>query len=405
MLHPHARSCNSLGRGTRKVLTFIATAALFTGAATAAESVVVRRVPAGGIKPSAAVDATGRLHLVYFSGEPKGGDAFYVTSDDRGATFTEPVRVNNQPGSVLGASSARGPHLALGKDGIVHVLWPGSGTAKPRGLLNPKMPADSPFNGTPLLYSRGTSKEGFSEQRNVMQKTTALDGDSAIAADASGNVYIVWHGQLPHADGMNERNRAVWLARSTDSGATLSEETNILPEPTGVCACCALTASAANDGSISVLYRIAASTTERGMRALISTDGGATFTARQLDNWAIPTCPMSTASLLPAAKKAFLGAWENDGRIFAAVLPAGKATAAPAPKAAAKHPSLAQSGNGNILLTWTEGVKFGRGGNVGWQAYDPAFTPKGATGAAKDLPPNGNVAAVAFPNNQFAVIY
>ena len=36
------------------------------------DPVVVRRVPNGGMKPSAAVDESGLLHLVYFSGKPQG---------------------------------------------------------------------------------------------------------------------------------------------------------------------------------------------------------------------------------------------------------------------------------------------------------------------------------------------
>jgi hypothetical protein len=116
--------------------------------------VVVRRVPNNGFKPSAATDADGKVHLIYFTGEPSGGDAWYVTSTDGGTSFSKPLRVNSQPGSVLGASSARGPHLALAKNGRVHALWMGSSKAKPRAPLNPAMPADSPFNGIPLLYSQ-----------------------------------------------------------------------------------------------------------------------------------------------------------------------------------------------------------------------------------------------------------
>ena len=46
--------------------------------------VTLVRVPSGGIQPEAAIDPRGVLHLVYFSGEARAGDLFYVRSTDYG---------------------------------------------------------------------------------------------------------------------------------------------------------------------------------------------------------------------------------------------------------------------------------------------------------------------------------
>lgn len=367
-----------------------------------AAEVSVVRVPDGGFKASAAVDAAGALHLVYFKGEPSGGDAFYVTSRDGGASFSKPLRVNSQPASVLGASSARGPHLALGKEGRVHVLWPGSSKAQPRAPLNPAMPTSSPYNGTPLLYAR-LDGATFTPQRNLMRRTTALDGDSAIAADSTGRVYVAWHAIKPDGSARGESDRAVWLARSSDGGATFDEETNVLPEATGVCACCALAMSAAPDGRVAILYRVATAQTHRGMRLLQSRDRGETFTASQLDDWEIAMCPMSTAALLPV-RDGFLGAWENAGRISLAALPASTSSPLDGGKNC-KHPALATNSSGERLLAWTENTSFGRGGDVAWQLFDTAGRPLGDRGRATGLPGHGSVAAVAFPDGRFAVIF
>src|SRR5690349_4608410 len=64
-------------------------------------SLVVRRVPDGGIQPRAALDAHGVLHLLYFKGEAGGGDLYYATSRDLGRTFSTPRRVNSTPASVI----------------------------------------------------------------------------------------------------------------------------------------------------------------------------------------------------------------------------------------------------------------------------------------------------------------
>lgn len=50
------------------------------------------RVPQGGIQQQAVVEGR-TLHLLYFFGDPKASDLFYVNSRDFGATLSAPVRV------------------------------------------------------------------------------------------------------------------------------------------------------------------------------------------------------------------------------------------------------------------------------------------------------------------------
>ena len=90
------------------------------------------RVPQGGIQPQAIVDDKGVIHLVYFNGEPRQGDLFYVRSTDGGATFSPPLRVNSQAGSAIAAGTIRGGQIALGENGRVHVAWNGSKIARPK---------------------------------------------------------------------------------------------------------------------------------------------------------------------------------------------------------------------------------------------------------------------------------
>lgn len=83
---------------------------LFDAVANAADSskVVPLRVPHKGIQPQVAVDGKGVVHLVYFHGEARNGDLFYVRSQDRGATFSRPLRVNSHPGSAIAVGNIRG---------------------------------------------------------------------------------------------------------------------------------------------------------------------------------------------------------------------------------------------------------------------------------------------------------
>lgn len=83
------------------------------------------RIPDGGIHPQVQTDSRGRIHLIYFKGDPKRGDIFYVRSDDAVANFTPPIRVNSHPDSAIIMGTVRGPHLAIGKNDRPHVAWMG----------------------------------------------------------------------------------------------------------------------------------------------------------------------------------------------------------------------------------------------------------------------------------------
>jgi hypothetical protein len=383
----------------RAIVTTLAFAAL-NSSAFADDTVILRRVPNDGMKPSASLDEAGVLHLVYFGGKPQEGDAFYVTSRDGGATFSAPLRVNSQAGSVLGATGIRGPKLALGGNGRVHVAWNGSTAATPKGPLNPAMPADSPFNGTPLLYARlSDDGKSFEAQRNVMQHTCALDGGSDLAADRDGRVFIVFHAQLPGAK--SEAERAVWVATSTDDGRTFGKERNALPEPTGVCACCALATSTDADGTLAILYRGATKSVQRGMHLLVSRDHAETFTHKQLDEWKVATCPMSSAALL-VNKGDIFAAWENAGRIRLGDAQGIKPWTSETGEGQ-KLPVLARSPNlNNELTAWTEGMGWNKGGALAWHY---ASGDHETNGRKDGVPANGSIAAVALPNGTFVILY
>src|SRR5438067_6899265 len=73
----------AIGIGALLSLSFSARSAMTSNVA-----VALVRVPQGGIQPEAAVDSHGTLHLLYFAGEPRGGNLFYVRSTDYGRTFS-----------------------------------------------------------------------------------------------------------------------------------------------------------------------------------------------------------------------------------------------------------------------------------------------------------------------------
>jgi hypothetical protein len=383
-----------------RVLTASAIAGtVFVGASqTPGRGVSLVRLPAAGIQPQASVDAGGVVHVVYFSGEPGNGDLFYATVTDAGA-FSTPIRVNSEPGSAIATGTVRGARLAIGRNGRVHVTWNGSGRATPKAT----------GGATPMLYARfDPQRRAFEPQRNLLQFAVGLDGGGAIAADEKGRVFVAWHAGGPDSKG--EGDRRAWVTRSTDDGATFSREQAASDISTGACGCCGMDGLIDHQGSLYLLYRSAREVMNRDTYLLRSADSGRTFTSTKLQEWHIGACPMSTFALTENSDGVF-AAWETAGQVQFARVSGGTADVGgnrvemPGPSRNRRHPALATNARGEILVAWSEGTAWQRGGAVVWQVFDKNGRPMAETGRAPGVPVWGLVAAHARRDGGFAVIY
>jgi len=356
-------------------------------------SVAVTRLPGGGIQPQAAVDATGRVHALYFHGEPAHGDLFYISSTDGGRRFADPVRVNSTAGAAIATGTVRGGQLAVGRSGRVHVAWNGSRSIGPAS--------------TPMFYARlNAERTAFEPERNVMQAAYDIDGGGAVAADRNGHVWVVWHANA--AGEKEEGKRRVWVARSDDDGRTFEREHAVFDEPTGACGCCGLGSFADRRGVMYVLFRSAFEVRNRDMYLLTSRDLGAHFDGRRIDRWDVGVCVMSTQAFAEGPS-GMLAAWETNGQIYMGRIdPASgnivSVIAAPGDDRTRKHPALAAAANGDVLLAWTEGTAWNKGGSAAWQLFDVDRHAIGPVGRAENVPVWGRVAAYTRPDG-FAILY
>lgn len=357
------------------------------------------RLPDGGLQPGAVLDESARLHLIYVTGEPGQADIFYIHSGDFGSTFTDPIRVNSEPGSAIATGTVRGPQLAVGKDGRVHVAWMGSRDATPK----------APRGTTPMLYARmNDDRTGFEPQRNLIQARPGLDGGGTVAADDVGNVYVAWHAPEVHPG--TEADRRIWVAGSRDEGRTFSAETAADPEPVGTCGCCGMRAATDARGNLLMAYRSAAGTGTRDVHLLASANGIDRFKGWKIHEWEVGYCMMSTFDFWTDRRNTLL-AWETDGQIYFGIVDAQtagltKMVSAPGTGDNRKHPALARNAREEVLLAWTEGTGWNRGGRVLWQVFDRDLEPvpdkDGQTGG---LPAWGRPAAFATPDGDFVLIY
>jgi hypothetical protein len=391
---------------------FLAALVRVTAAALLEPSMVrLESVPEQGLQPQVKVDGHGRAHLVFLrpAGDAAHADVRYSKREPGESAWSEPMTVNTVPGAAIAVGTIRGPQLALGAADQVHICWNGSDRARPK-------PAQG---GVPLLYTRlNDARTAFEPERDLLGRTRYLDGGAAVAADLAGHVWLFWHAAEPGGAG-GETNRAVYLAASHDHGHDFAVERRVSPPNSGACACCGLQAGADEAGRLVVWYRAATTSDQRPGTLLFSLDHGQNFVTALQDEWAMNQCPMSSASLMlepvvGSGPGAGLAAWETAGRVrwtrwTAALL--GETTSIPpssvrsvASERPAKHPVLAANRRGEILIAWTEGTGWQRGGNFSWQVVDAQGAVR-TSGRSDGVPIWGSLAAYAEANGTFRLLH
>ena len=377
------------------LLVTASVAASFHGTVRCSPHVILVRTPNGGIQPQTVLDRDGVLHMIYFIGNAAGGDIEYVRREAEGGVFSEPIRVNSVTHSAIAIGTVRGPQMAVGKDGIVQVIWFGPAEKTAAGE-----------SAMPVFFARlNEHHTAFEPQRNLVQYATGGDGGVSIAADGKGNVYAVWHAT---GEQSGEDHRRVYLAFSSDNGKTFPREIPVSPAELGACGCCGMRAFVDTRGIFYVLYRTAAQSTHRDMTLLASADRGTTFQARTLSTWDLNACALTTASLANA-RNGIAAAWERAGEVYFTSI--DNRTFAPSDSIAApgeahnrKHPAVAVDASGNTLLAWTDGTGWAKGGSLAWQLFDAAGKPL-SSGTAPDVPVWGLPSAVVERSGSFTVVY
>ena len=359
------------------------------------------RTPAGGLQPQAVLDGSGTVHLVYLHGDPKAADVFYARRAPGHTDFSEPIRVNSQPGSAVAIGTVRGAQLALGRNNRVHVAWNGSQPATDPGA-----------KGTPMLYTRlDDSGKVFEPQRNLMTCTRNLDGGGSVAADRAGNVYVVWHAHLRTGPD-DEIHRGVYVAYSKDDGRTFTPERRVTEEKSGVCGCCGLKATVDERGDLAIVYRSADDSGNRDSMLLVSPDRGQSFQELLLGTWHSSTCPMSTPALGEGPDHKLMAMWETQGQVFRRVIIPDRPSASPEAVSAAgnpgdrKHPVVAfnPAKGPHLLLAWVEGTGWEKGGSLAWECID--LKDRSSTrGTRPGIPVWGLAAVVPEPDGSFTLMY
>jgi hypothetical protein len=368
----------------RRVAFLVAVTIGGAGCAGPNPSVSVLRAPAGASLPQAALDVMGTVHLIYYTGSMSSGNLWHVTRELDATEWSSPQPVNSEPHSVQGLGPIDGGQLAIGPDGLVHVVW---------------------FHKEPgrFMYARTDHTGTFESQQILSVKDEdGVESGPTVTVDGEGNVYAFWH-----ADPVEDAQRRVYMAVSRENGTLFDLPTPVGPAAEGACGCCGLRATTDMAGVIHVSYRGAGQNIRRGMRLLTSADQGRTFTDQLIQPWEIGACPIATTTL-SSGPGGTVVAWETEGEIYLAntdqlderVSPPGEA------KFRRKNPTAIVSPSGATLLAWGDGPGWQSGGNLHWQLFDAGHRAWGETKTVPaPIPARSVPTGVARSDGSFVIVY
>jgi hypothetical protein len=326
----------------------------------ASESIVLAVPERANAHVTLAAENT-RIAAVWAATGARGTDVYLSTSDDGGAHFAAPVRVNDIEGDAT-ANGEQPPRVTLhGND--VSVVW-----VSKRGGNAAIRAAASHDRGKTFVAARTVTPPGVTGARGWESAAISdsgvihaawLDGRNAVVASTAPDAPGAHH----HGGGDMRQDifHAAW--RGTEAPVEGLVATN-------VCFCCK-TAIVSRGDQVFVAWRHLFDGGVRDIAVAHSVDGGRTFTRPvrvSPDNWKINACPddgpaMATASdgrlhivwptLVNDSDKARLG-------IFHAVSADGGVTFSPRERIDGTrgtdpaHPRLVVDADGDPVFVWDE---------------------------------------------------
>lgn len=338
---------------TKSWRSLVCVVAVFTSTyARASDPIVVAEGARGQApkQPQAAVTADGTAHLVYGAGDA----VFHSRSTDGAETFSPPreaFRVSN-----LSLGMRRGPRIAVaGKVLVVTAIGGLQGRGRD-GDLQAWRSTDG-----------GETWTGPVPVNDVAD--SAREGLHGLASGSDGSVWSVWLD-------LREKRSEVYSSKSNDGGETWKSNVLVYRSPDGnVCECCHPSVMV-GDGAVHVMFRNSLAG-NRDMYVATSTDEGATFgpaTKIGQGAWKLNACPMDGGMLAQRPNGSLVAVWRRNGEVFSTSSIEGKEQML----ARGQQPWVAATASGAVIV-WTDG----REGNL-WVQRPGTRQPQKLSAAARD---------------------
>lgn len=298
-----------------------------------------------GGAPSATFDRDNHLWVAFVSDK----HVYVSRSDDKGVTFSEPVRVNAEPEDAEFNGENR-PKIIIADDGTVLLSW----TTK----------TSNRFTGE-IRFSRSTDGGvSFETPRTINDDGLAIGHrfDSLFLTE-SGKLYVTWIDkrdlEATLARGEDYQGAAIYYTVSDDLGKNFIPNVRVSHNS---CECCRIAVAPHGDDNVAILWRqIFGDQIRDHAIAVLSPDGVVSNLSRAtVDNWHIEACPHHGPAMVPASTEGqYHMSWFSAGTIHSGIHYARYDLASATPSDIIKvdgtpgagHPSLA-SHDGTLYLVW-----------------------------------------------------
>lgn len=236
-----------------------------------------------GGAPSASIDESGRLWVVFVQAK----HVYVAHSDDKGAHYSAPVRVNEVAEDTEFNGENR-PKIVLAPGGEILLSW----TTK----------TSSNFTGL-IRFSRSTDGgKSFEPPRTINDDglETGHRFDSLFLT-ASGKLYLTWIDkrdmEAALARGDVYPGAAIYYSVSQDFGATFSPNYRVSQNS---CECCRIAMAPQGDDNVAILWRqIYDSEIRDHAIAVLNSQGEVSGLERAtVDDWYIDACPHHGPSMV-----------------------------------------------------------------------------------------------------------
>lgn len=290
--------------------------------------------------PTVAVDPQTRS--IYVAWIATGGDEanVYLARSEDGATFSEPVRVNDVPGDAAAHGQAPA-QVAIGPDGEVYVVWQNNTHVEGRRFpasdlrfarstnggrsFGPAMHVNDDAGGPPASHTfqdiavardgaihvawidgrAGTPEHaGVGSAGAEGARDHAVGGTAAVAPTGSGHA--------SHSTGSSDAGPDIRIARSDDGG--LSFRASVMVDR-NACPCCRVSLIAGEDGEVHVAWRKiyeGSGVDGRDIAVASSRDRGTSFAPPvrvREDGWALDACPHAGPAIAVDGAGGLHAAW------------------------------------------------------------------------------------------------
>ena len=310
----------------------------------AAEGAQTISVHCGGA-PSATFDQNNDVWVAFVSDL----HVYVSHSQDKGTSFSAPVRVNAVPEDAEFNGENR-PKIIVADDGTVLLSW----TKK----------TSNRFTGE-IRFSRSTDGgRSFEEPRTINDDGLAIGHrfDSLFLTE-SGKLFVTWIDkrdlEASLARSENYPGAAIYYTVSDDLGASFIPNVRVAHNS---CECCRIAVAAHGDDDVAILWRqIFGEQIRDHAIAVLGHDGSVSdFSRATVDNWQIDACPHHGPTMVPASSAdQYHMSWFSAGTIHSGIHYARYDLASAAPSDIIKidgtpgagHPSLATV-DGTLYLVW-----------------------------------------------------